>query len=89
MYIGFSPGLFLSKFIPGNDGSHSHSGSIDVTYKNKFIPGFQFECSFQKRKSNSLFLQTEIYFSHFHHDMVYHDFLNKHIFELYIKYLPK
>ena len=64
MYIGVSPGLYLSKFIPGDDGYHSHTGSIDVTYENKFIPGFQLGCSFEKRKSNSFFLQTEIYFNH-------------------------
>jgi hypothetical protein len=43
MYIGFSPGLFLSKFIPGYDGSHS--GGIDVTYEDKFIPRLQVGCS--------------------------------------------
>jgi hypothetical protein len=73
MYIGVSPGLYLSKLIPGDDGSHSHSGNIDVTYENIFIPGFQLGCSFEKRKSNSFFLQTEIYFNHTHHDIVYHD----------------
>lgn len=72
-FIGVSPALYLSKFIAGDDGSHPHTGSIVATYDNKFIPGFQLGCSFEKRKSNSFFLQTEIYFNHNHHDIVYRD----------------
>jgi len=76
IFIGFSSGLTLSKFIKGFDVDYPHGKGIDVTYENNFNPGLHSGCMLNLQSSNSFSFQIELNYNREKHNMVYLDWSN-------------